>query len=343
MRAGRIVMRWAVPLAGAVLALLLLFTLYRDLDFTLLWAALVTADIKWLGVLGAAITFEQYLRGWKWRQILFDLKPIPSRRLFGAILAGYGATALIPLGISPLVRSWLIARLEHLRMACVLMTTTIERFIDGIVFSLIALLVAVTGWSAGMNSELRVGIAIAGVLNLALFSGLLWFIFRSRSDLAEQNARISRAIDWVAAKGGARLEGLRDAIAEGVVWPRAPARQAGVIVASCVMKAVAASHFVWAGLAVGVVLAPLDYLFLMVVAGFAMVLARFVRVPGGFVIGAGFAIATLGVADAQGLAMIMFNYVITMLLMVGVGLVILWRSGIAIRSPDFSPGTGEGT
>jgi glycosyltransferase 2 family protein len=323
--------------------LLLLFTLYRDLNFSLLWASLVTADIRWLGVLGAAITFEQFIRGWKWRQILFDLKPIPSGRLFGAILAGYGATALIPLGISPLVRSWLIARLENLRMASVLMTTTIERFIDGIIFSLIALLVAWTGWSVGMNSDLRAGIAIAGALNLFLFSGLLWFIFRSRGDLAQNNARISRGIDWVAAKGGARLEGLREAIAEGVVWPRAPVRQVGVIVASCAMKAVAASHFVWAGLAVGVVLAPLDYLFLMVVAGFAMVLARFVRVPGGFVIGAGFAIASLGVADEQGLAMIMFNYVITMLLMVGAGLVILWRSGIAIRSADYTTGTDRMT
>lgn len=77
--------RWAIPLAGAWLALLLLFTLYHDLDLTRLWDALATADIKWLAMLAAAITFAQLIRGWKWHQILFDLKPIPSRRLFGAI------------------------------------------------------------------------------------------------------------------------------------------------------------------------------------------------------------------------------------------------------------------
>ena len=69
------------------------------------------------------------------------------------------------------------------------------------------------------------------------------------------------------------------------------------------MKIIAATHFLWAGLAVGIVLTPFDYLFLMVFAGFALVLARFIRVPGGFVIGTGFALKVLGVPDEQALAM----------------------------------------
>jgi hypothetical protein len=38
--------------------------------------------------------------------------PIASLRLCGAILAGYAASILLRLGISPLVRSWLVARRE---------------------------------------------------------------------------------------------------------------------------------------------------------------------------------------------------------------------------------------
>ncbi len=325
-------LRWVIPVTGAGLALALLFALYRDLDRARLLAALATADAGWLIVLAATILLEQLIRGWKWRQILFDLKPISSWRMFGAILAGYGAATLIPLGISPLVRSWLIARLENLRMACVLVTAAIERFIDGIVFALIAGLVALAGRIPSIEGDLRTGLAVAGALNLALFSGLLWMVFRSRGVLKQDNAGISRVVDWLAAKGGARFEGLREAIAEGVVWPRAAARRTGVIAASVAMKGVAATHFLWSGLAVGVTLGPFDYLFLMVVAGFAMVLASFVRVPGGFVIGAGFALKSLGVADELALTMIMFNFVIAILLMVGVGLVVLWRDGLAIRS-----------
>jgi hypothetical protein len=63
-----------------------------------------------------------------------------------------------------------------------------------------------------------------------------------------------------------------------------------------------------------------------------MVLARFIRVPGGFVIGAGFALNILGVADEAALAMIMFNNVFSILLMVGLGLMVFWRSGVELKS-----------
>jgi hypothetical protein len=98
------------------------------------------------------------------------------------------------------------------------------------------------------------------------------------------------------------------------------------------MKIIAATHFLWAGLAVGVVLGVMDYVFLMVFAGFSLVLARFVRVPGGFVIGSGFALKLLGVHDEQALAMILFNHILSIILVVGFGLLFLWRSGIDIRA-----------
>jgi len=102
------------------------------------------------------------------------------------------------------------------------------------------------------------------------------------------------------------------------------------------MKLVSATHFVWAGLAVGVVLNVLDYFFLMVFAGFALILTRFVRVPGGFVIGSGFALKLLGVPDEQALAMTLFNHVLSFVLVVGFWLVFLWRSGIDIRAAQVS-------
>ena len=178
---------------------------------------------------------------------------------------------------------------------------------------------------------MRTGLAVAGGLNLLLFSVLLYLLFVGRSPLGRDDAWISRWIDWLAARGGARLEGLRAAIREGIVWPRDRRRQIGAVLASILMKIIAATHFLWAGLAVGIVLTPFDYLFLMVFAGFAMVLARFIRVPGGFVIGSGFALNQLGVPDEQALAMILFNHILSIVLMVGLGLLFLWWSGVDIR------------
>ncbi len=332
MNLRHLVTRWVIPIAGAGLAIGALFWLYRDLDFGRFFVELVRASPLWLIVLCGTILAEQLLRGWKWRQILYDLKPISSWRLFGAILAGYGLAILIPLGISPLVRSWLIARLEGLRLACVLVTAAIERFIDGIVFALVVGIVVLADQIPSSEGSLRSGLAIAGALNLGLFAGLLWLLFRSREALSDAGSRSGRLIDWLASKAGARFAGLRTSIAEGIIWPHARARQFGVVAASFAMKAVAATHFLWAGLAVGVTLGFFDYLFLLVFAGFALVLARVIRVPGGFVIGSGYALKLLGVADEQALAMIIFNNILTILLMVGIGLVVLWRSGIEVRS-----------
>lgn len=316
---------------GAALTITLLFWIYQDLGPERFLSAIATADLLWLFVLAGTILLEQLIRGWKWRQILFDLKPISSVRLFGGILAGYGVAVLIPLGVSPLVRSWLIARLEGLRWACVLVTSAIDRFLDGIVFALFATLVAIVGQIPEIEGNVRTGLAVAGGLNLLLFSVLLYLLFVGRSPLSREDARISRWIDWLAAKGGARLKGLRTEIQDGIIWPRDRRRQIGAVLASVMMKIISATHFLWAGLAVGIILSPFDYLFLMIFAGFTLVITRFIRVPGGFVIGSGFALKLLDVPDEQALAMILFNHILSIVLVVGLGLLFLWRSGVDIR------------
>lgn len=323
--------RWILPALGAGLALWLVFRLYGGLDFSRFMAGLRGANPLWLGVLAATILLEQLLSGWKWRQILYDVKPVDTWRLTGALLAGYGANVLVPLGISPLVRAWLVARLDGLKMATVLATTIISRFLDGVIFALFAGLVAVAGRIPQIEGDLRLGLSVAGALNLALFGGLLWALFRFRALFTREGPLICRAFDWVAARMGAGGPGLRASLCDGIVWPRAGARRLAAIAAAVLGKLVAVTHFLWAGLAVGVVLSAWDYLFLMVFAGFAMVIGRFVRIPASFVFGAGFALKALGVPDEAALLMILFNYILTIILVVGIGLVVLWQSGLDIR------------
>ena len=323
--------RWGVPLIGGALALYLIFLLYGGLDFGRFLQGLRSANPFWIGVLASTILLEQVVNGWKWRQILYDVKPVGTLRLTGAMLAGYGANALVPLGISPLVRAWLVARLDDLKMATVLTTTVIARFIDGVVFALFAGVVALAGQLPLVEGNLALGLSVAGALNIMLFGGLLWAIYRFRALFAADSPLICRVFVWAAAQVRADGPGLRGALCAGVVWPRSRVRRVAVFVGAVSAKLVAASHFIWAGLAVGVLLAPWDYLFLMAFAGFVMVLGRFVRIPGSFIFGAGFALQALDVPDETALLMILFNYITTIILVVGVGLIVLWQSGIDIR------------
>ena len=190
---------------------------------------------------------------------------------------------------------------------------------------------AIAGRIPQIEGDLRTGLSVAGGLNLILFGGLLWALFRFRALFAREGPLICRLFDWIAARMRASGPGLRGALCDGIVWPRGRARRVKAIVAAILGKLVAVTHFLWAGLAIGVVLTAWDYLFLMVFAGFIMVIGRFVSIPGSFIFGAGFALKALGVADEQALLMILFNYITSIILVVGIGLVVLWRSGIDIR------------
>ncbi|MEK6216141.1 MAG: flippase-like domain-containing protein, partial [Boseongicola sp.] len=327
----RLLSRWVLPTTGGALALWLIFWLYGSLDFGLFLAGLRGSNPLWITVLAGTILLEQVLNGWKWRQILYDVKPVGTLRLTGALLAGYGANVLVPVGISPLVRAWLVARLDNLKMATVLTTTIIARFIDGVVFALFAGVVALAGQVPQVEGNLQLGLSVAGGLNIMLFGGLLWAMFRFRALFATDGPMICRLFDWIARRMRANGPGLRTALCDGVVWPRNKGRRIAVFLSAVAAKLVAASHFLWAGLAVGVLLTPWDYLFLMVFAGFIMVLGRFVRIPGGFIFGAGFALQVLGVPDETALLMILFNFITSIILVVGIGLTVLWQSGIDIR------------
>ena len=76
------------------------------------------------------------------------------------------------------------------------------------------------------------------------------------------------------------------------------------MLASILIKLIAITHLLWAGLAFGVMLDPADYVFLVVFLGFLIILTRLARIPGGFFFGAIFALDLLGVAEEQALAMV---------------------------------------
>jgi len=333
-KSSHLLIRYLAPLAGACVALTVLFLLYRDFDFQQFVIELKQAKLQWIVVLALAILIEQLIQGWKWRQLLYDLKPISSLRLTGAFLAGYCANCFVPLGVSPLVRSWLVARLESLKMSSILVTTTISRFIDGVVFGLLAVVLALAGQFPKVEGDLKAGIAAAGLLNLAIFSIALWVLFYSRRTFTNNNSIVSRMVDKLAVKSRGVLDDLRNGLVDGINWPNQIARQLGIVAASVAMKFVSTTHFLWAGLAVGIVLSPMDYLFVMVFAGFALVLARFIRVPGGFVIGSGFALKLQGVPDETAIAMILLNHVMAIVLVVGIGAFVLWHGGVSIRMLD---------
>lgn len=322
-------LRWWPVAAGLIAMALLLWVLAR-IDYQRMLSVLRDGDPLLLVVVPLAISLELLIRGWKWRQLLFDIRPISTLRLFGTIMAGYFANLLIPIGLSPMVRAWLIARLESLRMSAMLATVAIDRFIDGVVFVAFVVLALIFFSFPPAAENIRIGLAVGGLVNLILFSGLLFALARYKRSAKSEQSWVNRWASRLPERMSPAVERTAKSFAEGIVWPRDRWRGAAIIVASIAMKIIAASHFLFAGLAFNVLLQPADYIFLLVFLGFIIIIARFARIPGSFLLGAVFALELLGVEKEPALAMTLLIYFSTTFVVAVFGAWALLRSGLKL-------------
>ena len=330
--------RWWT-IAGALTGLLALAWAFWRVDYGRVVDALSQADIAWVLAVPVAIAAEQIVRAWKWRQLLFVIRPVGTLRLFGAIMAGYFANILVPLGISPIVRSWLVARLEALKMSAVLATAAIDRLVDGLVFTgLVAVALAVVVFP-DPTSYIRIGLIIGGVGSFALFTLLLAGLRLYKRRAGIPGSWAIRLADRLPVRFVDPVKRAMLSFAEGIVWPREAWRGLGIVLASIAIKLIAISHFLWAGLAFGVLLRPVDYLFLVVFLGFLIILSRLARIPGGFFIGAIFALDLLGVPEEQALVMVLVVQISSLLTVASIGAFALWRSGVALDALRLAKGT----
>lgn len=319
---------WTI-IAG-LLSTAVLFLVFRNIDPGRLPEILHQSEPVWIIALIISIPLEQLLRGWKWQQILYDIQPIRTVRLFSAVMVGYFANMLIPIGLSPLVRAWLIARLEQLKVSTVLITTAIERFVDGIVFAILVGVLVIFATIPESDSNLRLGLVVAGGGSLLLFTGLLAGLFLLRHHLTEQKSIIGRLVNRLETTFNGRLAGIGLNLASGIIWPKSSWRGAAVIFASLTMKLISTTQFLWAGLMLGILLSPSDYLFIMVFTGFALIVSRFIRVPGGGIVGSALALKLLGIPDEEALTMVLLVHSSVAIIVAVIGAIAMWKSGLTV-------------
>jgi len=319
---------WSI--IAALLSAGVLIIAFRDFEIGRMPSILFGAEPIWLIALAASIPMEQVLRGWKWRQILFDIRPVATLRLFSAVMVGYFANMMVPIGLSPLVRAWLVARLEGLKISTVLVTTAIERFVDGIVFSVIVGILVIFAALPTTEGNLRLGMVAAGGGSLVLFTFLFGGLFLVKRHLIAPDSIVGRFVTRLERAFGGRLAGIGDGMVEGITWPKSHWRGTGVVFASIAMKMISTTHFLWVGLVFGILLSPFDYIFIMVFSGFALIISRFIRIPGGGIIGSAFALKLLGIADEEALTMVFGVHSSSMILVAGIGAIAMWKNGLTV-------------
>ncbi len=321
--------RWW-PWLGALVGAAMLAWVLRRFDLDRFRAVLGGADVRFLLLVPLAIAAEQLVRAWKWRQLLFPMRSVGTLPLFGAIMAGYLAGLLIPFGFATLARSWLVARREGLAMTAVLATVALDRLTDGVVFALLVPVALVLVAFPDPTGDIHAALTWGAAGSLVLFALLLLALVAYKRDVANTAGWMQRLVARLPPRLSAPARGLLGSFADGIVWPEAFWRQAGVALASVLIKLLAATHFLWAGLGLGAELWPAQYLFIMVFLGFLVILGHFARIAGSFVIGAVFGLGLLGVSEERALAMVLVVEAANLSTVASIGAFALWRQGIAL-------------
>jgi len=314
----------------AAIGLAALAWIVQDLDYHRFFQLVATADPLFLALVPVAVIGEQCARAVKWRQLLHDLKPIRTVGLFGILMASYFANLLVP-GVSSIVRAWLVARQEHLKVTTVFATVAMERLIGGIVVTALVpftLMAIVIPDPTGTTQNALVG-AAAG--SFALFALLLVALAGYRMQVIGRGRWLDALARRLPTGASAQFGALALGFAEGILWPRERGRRVGVVLASLAMKLIAATQLMWAGLAVGVHLPPATYLFLLVFLSLLHAFSISARMLGGFTIGAVIALGLFHVAKEQALAMALIVQGSSLLTVAALGGLQLWQQGIGLN------------
>jgi hypothetical protein len=290
---------WAL---GAASLAVFAWVLWR-IDYASFFDALANANVAFVALVSLAILFEQWVGAAKWRLLLAALGGARLSRVFAANMAPSLANYVVPLAGSPIVRSWLVARCETLPFASVLATIAVDRLVDGAAFLAYAVAAIVLIGMPQGGESLHGGLIAGAAGSAALLAVLVALLATFRRTMRMDGTGARRLLAWVPARLRERAHQILAALAEGTGWPRSPARAAAIVLLALCVKALAATHLLYAGLALGVWLGIAQYVLLMVLLGFVHVLARFAHIPGGWLLAATFLLELFGVDRERALAM----------------------------------------
>lgn len=129
-------------IVGLLVSGLLLWLLFKRIDFTDLAAALRGANYWWLLPNVAFIILTMYQRAWRWRAMVEPIKVVPFNNLLAATCIGFMANNVLPLRLGEFVRAYsLSAQDREITKSASLATIFVERM----VFDLVALLLIFGG------------------------------------------------------------------------------------------------------------------------------------------------------------------------------------------------------
>ncbi len=184
--------RWAPQALGYTLSALCLGWALRRYQFNELWPTIRSLDWRWVAVAVLADLTVYICHAWRWNTLLEPVARLKLWRTVQAIYIGLFANEVLPLRVGELIRCYLLAHWNGLRLSLGIASAGVERVIDGF-WMLLAFLIT-AGFVKGIDPRVTMGVQILAGVVMASAVLLVWIVLSK-----EQAATLLREHKWASA------------------------------------------------------------------------------------------------------------------------------------------------
>src|SRR4051794_5021443 len=167
---------WLPQALGYSLSVACLVWVLHGYDFNKLASDFRTLDWKWVALAVLADLLVYVCHGWRWSTLLSPVLQLKFWRTVQAIYIGLFANEVLPFRPGELIRCYLLAHWNNLRVSLAFASAALERIIDG--FWLLTAFLFTTAFARGMPSEITLLVQALGIFLAVATIVLIWVLRR---------------------------------------------------------------------------------------------------------------------------------------------------------------------
>jgi glycosyltransferase 2 family protein len=165
---------WLPQALGYAISAACLLWVLRGYDFTRLGTDFRTLDWKWVALSVVSDLVVYVCHGWRWVTLLAPVAQLRFWRTVQAIYIGLFANEVLPLRTGEVIRCYLLAHWNDLRLSLAFASAAVERIIDGI--WMLGAFFVTAGFVRNLPAQITILVQAIGVVLLMAVIVLVWIV-----------------------------------------------------------------------------------------------------------------------------------------------------------------------
>jgi uncharacterized protein (TIRG00374 family) len=144
--------------------------------------AIRSLDWKWVAIAVLADLGVYVCHAWRWNTLLSPVARLGLWRTVQSIYIGLFANEVLPLRVGELIRCYLLAHWNGLRLSLGFASAAVERVIDG--FWMLGAFLVTASFVRGIPRDIDILVQVMGALLLVCATALTWIVLRKQHAVA---------------------------------------------------------------------------------------------------------------------------------------------------------------